>query len=177
MKKILVFLLGFIIGALAMYYYCCSRSDSDELDKKTAFVRPNGVITPAQATALDANWTKSRKRAVDSVAGRPDNRSSWWSLEDLQNYLAYAENQAGELGYEMNGIRVYLGVYQGDASNGKADYTTMFIVPTGRSLHSGANFNLLNFTMQSDKGDIPGGDGMNDGEPGDPPGGNYPQQQ
>jgi len=176
MKKFLVFLLGLIIGALAMYYYCCKISESEEPAKKMALVKPTGVITPAQAMALDANWTKSRKKAVDSAAGRPDNRSSWWSLEDLQNYLAYAENQAGQLGYEMNGIRVYLGVYPGNAPNGKSDYTTMFIVPTGKRLNSGADFNLLNLKMQSGKGDIPGGEGMNDGDPGDPPSGNYPQQ-
>jgi hypothetical protein len=169
MKKFMLLLLGFILGALAMYFYCCADI------KEAALVKPSGLITPAQAKALDANWTATRKRAVDSAAGRPDNRSSWWSLEDIQNYLAYAENQADSLGYEMNGIRVYLGVYPGNAPNGKADYTTMFIVPTGKKLHSGSNFNLFNFSTLAGGGDIPGGDGINDGGNGYPPDASYPQ--
>ena len=171
MKKFMLLLLGFILGALAMYFYCCADT------KEAALVKPSGLITPAQAKTLDANWTATRKRAVDSAAGRPDNRSSWWSLEDIQNYLAYAENQADSLGYEMNGIRVYLGVYPGNAPNGKADYTTMFMVPTGKKLHSEGNLNFLNYSMSAGGNDIQGTDGFNGGEPGQPPGSNYPQQQ
>ena len=167
MKKFVLLLLGFILGALAMYFYCCVAT------QKTVIEKPTGLITPAQAKALDANWTKSRKNAVDAAAGRPDNRSAWWSLEDIQNYLAYAENQADSLGYEMNGIRVYLGVYPGNAPNGKADYTTMFMVPTGKKSHAEANFNFLNYSMLAEGGDIPGADGFNEGEPGQPPSSGY----
>ena len=173
MKKFLLLLVGFVLGALAMYYYCCTKIEKPV--EKLAIVKPKGLITPDQAKALDANWTKSRKRAVDSAAGRPDNRSSWWSLEDIQNYITYAKNQSDSLGYQMNGIRVYLGVYPGNAPNGKADYTTMFMVPTGRKMHSDSNFNLFNVLMQTNEGDIPGGDGLNDGGNGYPPGANYPQ--
>lgn len=169
MKKFVLLLFGFILGALAMYFYCCVAIQKSVIEK------PTGLITPAQAKSLDANWTKSRKRAVDSAAGRPDNRSSWWSLEDIQNYLVYAENQAESLGYEMDGIRVYLGVYPSNALDGKADYTTMFMVPTGKKLHAEANFNLFNFSSFAPGSDIPGGDGFNEGQPGQPPGSNYPQ--
>lgn len=122
---------------------------------------------------MDANWTRERKKAVDSAAGRPDNRSVGFSLEDLQNYLAYAENEAGAQGYKMNGIRIYLGVYGGNAPNGKADYTTMFIVPTGRKSHSEASMNVLNFMLQGDKDILI--DPLNDGGGGIPPGSGYPQ--
>lgn len=174
MKKFLLLLVGFILGALAMYYYCCARSEKST--ETMAVVKPTGVITPAQAKVLNDNWTNSRKQAVDSAAGRPDNRSSWWSLEDVQNYLTYAQNQANSLGYEMDGIRVYLGVYSGNAPEDKADYTTMFIVPTGKKLHSDSNFNLLNFSMFiGGEGDIIGADGFNDGPTGYPPDAEYPQ--
>lgn len=169
MKKFVLLLFGFILGALAMYFYCCVDI------QKTVIEKPIGLITPTQAKALDANWTKSRKRAVDSAVGRPDNRSSWWSLEDIQNYLAFAENQADSLGYKMNGIRVYLGVYPGNAPNGKADYTTMFMVPTGKKSNTEANFNFLNYFMLAGGSDIQGADGFNGGEPGNPPSSNYPQ--
>ncbi len=104
------------------------------------------------------------------MAGRPDNRSSWWSLEDIKNYLTYAENQADSLGYTLDGIRIYLGVYAGNAPNGKADYSTVFWVPTGKKSKSEGNF--LNISM-FDGGNIPGGDPLNDGSNGNPLGGGY----
>jgi hypothetical protein len=73
----------------------------------------------------------------------------------------------------MNGIRVYLGVYPGNAPNGKADYTTMFMVPTGRKTHSESNFNMLSLNMEAGNNNIPGGDGLNDSDPGIPPGSEY----
>lgn len=131
--------------------------------------KPKGVITETEAKDLDANWTNTRQKAVDAAAGKPDNRSSWWSLEDMRNYLDYAETQAKDLGYAMSGVRVYLGVYGKDAPEDKANYTTMFIAPTGEPL-------VKNETKAAAKNeDIPGGDSLNSGPMGVPPEANYPQ--
>ncbi|MGM5471124.1 hypothetical protein ACS386_12670 [Flavobacteriaceae bacterium LMO-SS05] len=173
MKKLVLLIFGFILGALAMYFYCCV--DAQKPDKGGAITKPSGLITPIQAEALNANWTKSRKKAVDSAAGRPDNRSSWWSLVDLQNYLTYAEHQADSLGYTMDGVRVYLGVYTRNAPNGKADYTTMFMIPTGRKAHSESNVSVFNLSTLAARSDISGSDGLNDGAIGNPPDANYLQ--
>jgi len=82
----------------------------------------------------------------------------------MKDYLAYAENQAGELKYKMDGIRIYLG------SHGEDGLTTMFLVPTGVPNITGAN----NFLPPTSR-DIPGGNPLNDGGIGDPPSANYPQ--
>lgn len=94
-----------------------------------------------------------------------DNRSSWWSLEDLDLYIKHAKKQAKELGYEMNGIRVYCGAHSEDNC-----YSTAFIVPTAAgSLGKDGD-------GEDDGGsDIPGGDGLNKGPAGNPPGIGYPQ--
>lgn len=177
MKKSVLFFLGIIIGIAASYFYFNGDQSTvistDVSAQRQSFVKPKGVITPAQAKSLNNNWTNSRKPAVDSAIGRPDNRSSWWSLKDMRDYLDYVENQTKGLGYTMNGVRIYLGVYGGKAPNGKADYTTMFLVPTGRK--STSQGNLLNIVQGGDK-DIPGGDPLNGGDPGDPPSATYPQQ-
>ena len=168
MKKSVLLLLGIAIGIGASYFYF----NCDQKEERLDIIKPKGVIKPVQAKSLNANWTKTRKKAVDSAAGRPDNRSSWWSLQDMRDYLDYAENQSNELGYKMTGVRVYLGVYGGKAPNGKADYTTMFLVPTGRK--SVSQSSMLNFSL-SNNGDIPGGDALNDGDSGIPPDVSYPQ--
>ena len=177
MRKSVVLLLGILIGVGASYLYFnreVPAKVSEEATMAKAIAKPKGVITPAQAKSLNNNWTKTRKRAVDSAAGRPDNRSSWWSLKDVRDYLNYVENQTKELGYTMNGVRVYLGVYGGKAPNGKADYTTMFLVPTGRK--SVSQGSMINLTWQGGNKDIPEGDALNDGDDGIPPSATYPQQ-
>lgn len=177
MKKSVVLLLGILIGVGASYLYFnreVPAKVSEEATMAKAIAKPKGVITPTQAKVLDANWTKTRKRAVDSAAGRPDNRSSWWSLKDMRDYLNYAENQTKELGYTMNGVRIYLGVYGGKAPNGKADYSTMFLIPTGRK--SVSQGSMINLALQGGDKDIPEGDALNDGTGGVPPGSDYPQQ-
>ncbi|WP_411766933.1 hypothetical protein [Winogradskyella sp. A3E31] len=177
MKKLSTLIIGFIIGLAAMYWYCNYYQQPQE--EEVTIVKPKGVVTPAVAKGLNNNWTNKRKKAVDSAAGRPDNRSAWWSLEDIQDYIDYADNQAGELGYELDGLRVYLGVYPGNAPNGKADYQTMFIVPTGKKARptdtSEGSFNLFNFSFQGGGGDddISGADPLNGGNPGKPPSGGY----
>ncbi|MFG6687479.1 hypothetical protein ACGK9U_12910 [Mariniflexile sp. HNIBRBA6329] len=146
MKNIIYLILGAIIGALATYYFCPRLID----DNLTKIVKPSGVISVEQAKELNANWTLHRKAAVDSAAqkqGRAqDDRSTYWSLDEIENYLGYAKNQADSLGYNMTGIRVYLGVYGKNAGQTKKDLTTMFIVPTGKQKKSHASsVNLFNF--------------------------------
>ena len=126
------------------------------------------LITPKEAKALNDAFTERCELISKMITKRPDNRSSWYSLKDLRAYLDYAEAQAKLNGVKMNGIRVYCGAYP--EKNGKAGYSTSFIVPTmKRELDGEENGD------GSGSCDIPGGDGMNFGGTGIPPGANYPQ--
>lgn len=146
MRGITYTILGVIIGALLMYYFCPRLQQTSE-----SFVEPNGIITVEQAEMLSDNWTKFRKPVVDSAAqkqGREqDDRSTFWNIDDIQNYIRYAKKSSDSLGYTMTGMRVYLGVYGEDADKNKKNLTTMFIVPTGHKTISKAS--TLNFSFQS----------------------------
>jgi hypothetical protein len=169
MKNFGLLILGIILGALAMYFYC-SKDDAAAIK---ALQAPKGLITPEQAKALDVAFNLKHRIINDSLFKKStdggDNRSSWWSSEDIQNYIKHAENQAGELGYTMDGLRVYLGSYP-DAK-GETGLTTMFFIPTGSKNTSQGSM----FPIQIGSGDIPGGDGLNMGHDGIPPSSNYPQ--
>ncbi|MEZ4802797.1 MAG: hypothetical protein R2797_08480 [Gelidibacter sp.] len=167
MKNFFVFLLGAIIGAAAVYFFCC------KVDLGDGVIEPKGVIKPAEAKALDIAFNSRHQLISDSIVRRPDNRSSWYSLEDMRNYLSYAENQAKGLGYTMTGIRVYLGAYP-DTAN-EVGYTTMFFIPTGTQARGTSSMNPFNLAPPPINPDIPGGYGLNMGGPGDPPAANYPQ--
>ena len=170
MKNLGLIILGAIIGALAMYYYCCN---DENLDSESSTNAPKGLITPKQAGILDEAYNIKHRIINDSLYKKSkdggDNRSSWWSLEDIQNYINYAENEAGELGYSMDGLRLYLGAHP-DA-NGETGLTTMFFIPTGIKNTSKGSM----FTLQGGGGDIIGGSGLNNGGHGNPPSSNYPQ--
>lgn len=125
-----------------------------------------GLISPEQAKELNDAFTSRCVLVSKDIVKRPDNRSSWYSIKDLCAYLDYAEKQARVLGHKLNGVRIYCGAYP--TINDKVGYSTSFIVPTSEIVDDkdsgGGN------------GDIPGGDGLNDGQNGFPPNANYPQQ-
>ena len=125
-----------------------------------------GLISPKEAKALSNAFTERCEFISKNITKRPDNRSSWYSLEDIKTYLEYAEKQAKENGHEMNGIRIYFGAYP--TTKEGVGYSTSFIVPTARVIDGkdGGGGN----------GDIPDGDGLNHGSTGWPPNASYPQQ-
>ncbi|WP_452219793.1 hypothetical protein [Lacinutrix salivirga] len=169
MKNLGSLILGLIIGALIMYFYCCKATDGGP-ETIAPPPKPNGIITIAEAKALDANFTKYRVPAINTVKPE-DNRSVWFSYSDMEKYLAYAKYECNELNYTMDGVRIYLGVYGNNAPKGSEGYTTVFMVPTGtQNLPGGAS----GFVAQKG-GDIPGGPPLNMGQGGTPPSHNYPQ--
>lgn len=118
----------------------------------------SGIKTSKEGESLDQAFN-GRHEVMSKLIGKKDNRSSWWSIEDLENYIACAKAQAKELGYTLNGIRAYEG------AEGDKGYTTIFLAPTGNS----------NTERTAGNGDIPGGDILNAGLGGNPPSANYPQ--
>lgn len=164
MKNSISLIIGLLIGALIMYFLCNKNTNQEDAIEIT---KPAGVISPLKAKSLDENYNQRHELISNEIVNKPDNRSSWWSLQDIQNYIVYAQNQSRDLGVEMNGIRVYLGAYPDDGNN--VGYTTMFLVPTTNDLgNTGGSQNKGN-------NDIPGADPLNMGGDGNPPSANYPQ--
>ena len=171
MKNLGILILGIILGALAMYFYCCKDISDMESEPPTAVVK--GIIKAKEAKALDKAYDIKHRIINDSLFKKStnggDNRSSWWSISNIQNFINHAENQAGELGYSLDGLRVYLGSYPD--KDGETGLTTMFIIPTCKKNTAKGGL----FSMQTHGGDIDGADGLNMGKDGNPPSSNYPQ--
>jgi hypothetical protein len=158
MKKLSYITLGFIIGAGLTYYFCPRITEKIE----TKIIKPSGVISVEEAKELSKNWTKFRKKAVDSASekqGRKvDKRSVGWSVADVRNYLDWAEVETKNLGYSMDSIRVYLGVYGNKQGKKNDGFSTMFMAPIGYKLNSEAGLSYFNF-IESGVGPLNRGNG------------------
>ncbi|WP_035899364.1 hypothetical protein [Leeuwenhoekiella sp. MAR_2009_132] len=112
---------------LAMYSSCTDNSMS-------MVKPPSGVISIEEAKLLDKTYTETRQRVLENALGMEESRSSWWSIEDIEAYIAYAKSQANEKGMTVQGLRIYQGAYPSNYGDRKrAGLGTLFIVPTGTS--------------------------------------------
>lgn len=171
MKKLVLLILGFILGALAMYFYFHNNNNLEDMDDTPI---PKGIIKPDEIKTLTEAYDPRYDAINDSIfpgMKEGDNRSSWYSLEDLQNFITLAQKQSNELGYTMNGIRIYPGAHP--ELDGMPGYSTFLLVPTGYLNKSEGN--MLSMQNGGGNGDVIGGNGLDKGESGDPPGINYPQ--
>ncbi|WP_460219114.1 hypothetical protein [Psychroserpens sp. MEBiC05023] len=170
MKKLGPIILGIIIGAIAMYFYFHNNKHVDSMSNTTT---PAGIISPGEIETLTKAYDV-RYQAINDAIFRGvesgDNRSSWYSLEDLRSFLELAEKQASELGYTMNGVRLYPGAHP--ALKERPGYSTFLFVPTG---YENTSQGGMMKSMQPSNNDIPGANGFDRGEHGDPPSANYPQ--
>ncbi|MCB0398988.1 MAG: hypothetical protein KDD26_05070 [Winogradskyella sp.] len=165
MKKLLLLLVGLVIGIAVTYYYLSTNQNLEEMTK------PNGLITPSEIEALDQAYNSRHTIISDSLIKTPDNRSSWYSIEEIESYIAYAKQQAGSLGYTLDGLRIYAGAYP-DTKEGPG-LMTMFFVPTGSKIVSEGS--MLPTVQGGGSNDLQGADGLNRGSGGEPPSANYPQ--
>ncbi|WP_282123554.1 hypothetical protein [Algibacter mikhailovii] len=136
-----------IFKSIGMYLclatICLSCSNDDvKSSNETSFYKPSGVIAQERAIELSNSWS-SKNADLFSKSGSTkfddEVKSLGWSLEDLRNYLDYAEHEAQEKGYNMTGVRIYFAAYPE-----KDNQNTMFIAPTGHKVFSTASmFNLF----------------------------------
>ncbi|MEP3837739.1 MAG: hypothetical protein ABJM36_08830 [Algibacter sp.] len=172
MKKLGPVIFGFVIGAILTYYFC-PRPLNGELTMGSEYVIPKDTISVTEAKVLSANWEKNNETEIDSTIAvegpRKKMRSVWWSLKDVNEYLAYAQAKSDTLGYKMTGVRIYLGNYGASEKASKKNRNTMFMVPTGPKSKSKAS--SLNMFLPPSDSDIPAPP-LNDGGGGD---NGYPQ--
>lgn len=160
----------YLVALTAIMIMGCNEPKTQEMRVAKA---PSGTITVEEAIVLNKEYLKTRQPLLDSLAGRGENVSSWWSLEDLKNYIAYAEQTAKDKGYVMSGIRIYQGAYpENYEDKEKAGYMTVFLAPTGtKGEQKGSFFNL----QDGDGGDLDVPP-LNEGHLGNPPHTGYPTQ-
>lgn len=98
---------------------------------------PKQLISNQFAIELNQNYINQRSPIIRAALGRDDADAAWFSFEEIENYIAYVKTEAAAKNYDLDGIRIYLGVYPQDSSQGsKAGMTTVFFSPTGQRIGS-----------------------------------------
>lgn len=155
------------ILCLLLFTFSCEKPLATINDSK-----PQNTISVKRAMELSNNFDE-RHDTISSLIGKPDNRSSWHSLAELEQYIAYIKKEGAEKKLDVDGIRIYFGAY-GSKDAGKENYSTLFLVPTVKS-KSNKNSGVKSFAPMQDKPseDTKGIDPLNLGSPGNPPGKKY----
>ncbi len=108
--------------------------------------KPAKCIPVNEAKDLHANWLNTRQEAIDRAIGEEDNRSCFYTLDELRAYLDYVEEMSNEQDIDNPGIRLYFAAYNQD-SNKKA---TVFLAPTvGNTNNSDNNYNIDPFNLST----------------------------
>ena len=188
MKKLAFVLFGVLLGVIASHLMKPNEV-SQVLKEKKEMVKPEpvlstekeipdppkGLISPERAQVLSDNYSP-RHTIIDKALHIEDNRSVWFSIENLEKYIKYAKYESDQIlktENSMNGIRIYLGAYpkKGEVSE-KANLTTVFLVPTyDNSISKGS---MIPVPISLSSANVPGGSPLNEGALGEPPGSAYP---
>ena len=103
---------------------------SDSYQKKT--------INKELMLKLDSTYTANNYRYINEKRpkSKPDSREFWYTLEELEGYIAYAKKEAESKGQKVTGIKIKMGQYpeKGDFDS-RLDsklygYQTVYLIPT-----------------------------------------------
>ncbi len=138
------------------------------------------LITSEEAKELNQNFIKTRSKELDKIVeretGKPKEKdaiSTWFSLDELKEYIAFVEAEGKLKNITVNGLRIYFGAYsKNDKKADKKALSTVFLVPTQENVGSLGKDGVAAASVSSD---IESMGGMNGGDVGNPPSAEYPQ--
>lgn len=135
--------------------------------------RPTQLITRKFAKELHLNFMKYRAGIIAKYIEKEDANAIWFSVEELENYIHYIKSKGEKTGYDVNGIRIYFGVYPDEKKYAeKAGLMTVFLQATGKKIKTApkeGEVHTLALHMEIGEGDVSGIEPMNYGSIGRPP--------
>lgn len=146
---------------------------------------PKQLIDKNLAIEFNSNYNLKMGQLLNDTSEYAHANAVWYSIEELENYINYVKTEGSKKGYEVNGIRMYLGVYPNKVEYGKKKgLTTIFLTPTGNKieLEKGSLLGVASVAQESktatstDEKDIDDISPLNFGTMGHPPKMVYPSK-
>ena len=146
---------GLVVFILLSVFSCQPKPEEVSLDLSAKKIKPALAEKMSKKFVNETSKLLMLSAEQDTIKEKPPYRlsvSSWYSLDELQSYINESKRQADSLGIDLNGFRIYVGVFPDEEIYGKKrNQMAFFISPTGnRSVQQGA------FLLQEKfPGDIP----------------------
>ena len=118
-------------------------------DKETKVSRPYNALNYKELVPMLEDYDKTRKPVLENALGFEDTRMNYFSIETIENYLAYVKTLAKEKGIKVTGINFVSASYP-KGMHGNENYQTMVFMPTTEVNGKNINFD----PVQSSKGNV-----------------------
>ena len=102
--------------------------------------KPSKCISVSEGQELCNNWQTSRAPVIKAARNNQTDCCEFvFSMEELEEYIAYVKEMSNEQGVSNPGIRIYFAAYD----NAKSTNATVVLVPTnGASKNSENNYSI-----------------------------------
>ncbi len=115
-------------------------------------IDPKKVVSFQEGKELFDNYSKGNYPLINANRKKADSRSYWFSIQELEDYLAFLKKEMGNLDTQKMGIRIYLGTYgEGSEVDGQdvSGYQTIFLYPEEK-----ATFHFQETSEKSEGSDL-----------------------
>ena len=124
-----------LLGIIVFFLFDKCTGTEKQLTGETEELKEH-LISYKEAQVLENEYIDVRYAIInDSLfkdSKRKDTREFWFSMETMEQYLAYVKREAKDKGYTDLGLRIYFAAYPKDFKDPRGDpgFSTVFIVPT-----------------------------------------------
>ncbi len=129
MKRIKVVMLTVLVSAVT--FVACQKDEVPvNSSSQTQVERPWNMISYKEIIERLEDYDKTRKPVLEAALGYEDARINYYSIETLENYIAYVKQLSKEKGIEFTGINFVAGAYPKDGNYGTPGYQHIMFMPT-----------------------------------------------
>ncbi|WP_422090178.1 hypothetical protein [Tenacibaculum ovolyticum] len=142
-----------VVATLAtMIFTSCSQDSLDEASKEVdaKVSRPYNALNYKELVPMLEHYDETRKSVLEKALGHEDTRMNYFSIETIENYLAYVKTLSKEKGIRITGINFVSASYPENTTHGVPNYQTMVFMPTTEINGKNINFD----PVQSSEGNV-----------------------
>lgn len=124
-----------LLGIIVFFLFDKCTGTEKQVTSETEELKEH-LISYKEAQVLKNEYIDVRYAIInDSLfkdSKRKDTREFWFSMETMEQYLAYVKQEAKDKGYTDLGLRIYFAAYPKDFKDPRGDpgFSTVYIWPT-----------------------------------------------
>lgn len=141
-----------VVATLAtMIFTSCSQDKLVDapIDKEAKVSRPYNALNYKELVPMLEHYDETRKPVLEKALGHEDTRMNYFSIETIENYLAYVKALSKEKGIRITGINFVSASYPENTTHGVPNYQTMVFMPTTEINGKNINFDPVQSSKEN----------------------------